>query len=190
MNNYEVVFLATLNRCINDLNELDNLIETNGDRQSKVDLELSDWLHKLQYGDDLTDKQLINISLKIRELRKTRESLRNEYELINVYKTNFKQLYNHESRPFLVNSIQSRLSGLNQQYNNRVLTEEEISKTLDEDKTEIKLAKKRNDKYDREGVVKAVLDGLSPLYISKHFNIGYSTVFKIKQQMKEEGLLK
>lgn len=190
--NYDITFLATLQRAIDVLNELDGLIDSNGDRQSKIDLELSDWLHKLQYDDELTNEQITNIGIKIKELRKERESLRNEYELISEFKTHKNKLFEQSNRQFLVNNIQIRLKKLNQPYNNRVLTEEDINKvinnTVNKSEEEIKTRKK----YvftDKETIRSMLLEGYKAKEVANELGCSLSTVYYVHRDLVNEGQL-
>lgn len=189
---YDITFLATLQRAIDVLNELDGLIDSNGDRQSKIDLELSDWLHKLQYDDELTNEQITNIGIKIKELRKERESLRNEYELISEFKTHKNKLFEQSNRQFLVNNIQIRLKRLNQPYNNRVLTEEDINKvinnTVNKSEEEIKTRKK----YvftDKETIRSMLLEGYKAKEVANELGCSLSTVYYAHRDLVKEGQL-
>lgn len=125
-NQNDKIFLKILQDAINSLNELDELIQSNGDRQSKVDLELSDLLHKLQNDEDLTDNNIIVLGRRIAELRKVRNSLRQEYELIQMYNQEKGKIVFANQRQWLIQNIQKKQTGLDQPYKNRVLNDEDF----------------------------------------------------------------
>ena len=188
---YDTIFLGTLHRVITTLDELDELIDTNGDRQSKIDLELSDWLHKLQYDDDLTTEQITNIGIKIKELRKERESLRNEYELITEFSKNKNKLFQKENRQFLVHNIKQRLERLNQPYNNRVLTDDEMNEVLNHNIVKVEETKTRK-KYvftDKELIKSKLLDGYKAKEVANELGCSLSTVYYVHRDLVKEKLL-
>lgn len=189
--NYDTIFLGTLHRVISTLDELDELIDTNGDRQSKVDLELSDWLHKLQYDDELTKEQITNIGIKIKELRKERESLRNEYELITEFSKNKNKLFQKENRQFLVHSIKQRLERLNQPYNNRVLTDDEMNEVLNHNivKNEETKTRKKYVFTDKELIKSKLLEGYKAKEVANELGCSLSTVYYVHRDLVKEKLL-
>ena len=108
-NQYDKIFLKKLQDCVIDLDELDEIIETNSERQSKVDSEISDWLHRLQNNfEELKPNRiaLANIAEKIATLRLERASLRNEFELIKRYKEISRQMMTKDNRKFVITEIQ------------------------------------------------------------------------------------
>lgn len=181
---YDKIFLATLQRAINTLNELDDIIETNGDRQSKIDLELSDWLHKLQNDDTLSTSQVANIGFKIKALRKERESLRNEFALIQEFEANKKKLYEKSNREFLKNDMHLRLKKLNQPYSNRILTEEDFDKVLSSHEKETK-TKRKYTLVNYEEFEKKLQQGESIKNIAKEFGCSTSILYHIKSKIKK-----
>lgn len=128
-NQYDKIFLKKLQDCVIDLDELDEIIETNSERQSKVDSEISDWLHRLQnYFEELKPNRiaLANIAERIATLRLERASLRNEFELIKRYKEISRQMMTKDNRKFVIAEIQKIMKNLNQPYKNRIISEEDI----------------------------------------------------------------
>ena len=128
-NQYDKIFLKKLQDCVIDLDELDEIIETNSERQSKVDSEISDWLHRLQNNfEELKPNRiaLANIAEKIATLRLERASLRNEFELIKRYKEISRQMMTKDNRKFVITEIQKIMKNLNQPYKNRIINEEDI----------------------------------------------------------------
>ena len=174
---YDKIFLKKLQDCIIDLDELDQIIETNGERQSKIDLELSDWLHLLQGNIDDLKKNcfvLANIAEKIAILRLERASLRNEFELIKRYKEVSRQMMTKDNRQFVIAEIQKVMKNLNQPYQNRVITEKDIEMikavTVEESKS-IKKKRARKSRAESEALNTKIWDlynqGISQTKIAK-----------------------
>ena len=126
-NQTDKIFLKTLQDVVQTLEALENIIATNSERQQEVDYKLSDWLHELQNNENLDDAAMANIAKEIKKLRKERNAVRNESELISEYNKNKQKLFYPEQRQFLISAIQNRNSLLNQDYKNRVITKEEMS---------------------------------------------------------------
>ncbi len=152
---YEKIFLKKLQDCIIGLDELDELVNTNGERQSNIDLELSDWLHHLQNNFEVFSRaSLANVAEKIGNLRLERASLRNEYELIKRYKELSNRMMSKDNRQFIISEIQKTMKNLNQPYQNRIIDEKMIAKveaiTAEEKKQEITKAKRQRKESSKE----------------------------------------
>lgn len=128
----DLYFLKLLQDSLNSLDELDNLIESNGSRQSEVDSELSDLLHLIE-NNELSETASVKIVRRIHDLRKVRRSLRNEYELILKYNEVKGRLTSKENRKFIVAEIRKRMKSLNNEYQNRVLAKEQVDELLKND---------------------------------------------------------
>lgn len=174
---YDKIFLKKLQDCIISLDELDQIIETNGERQSKIDLELSDWLHLLQGNiDDLKNNRFVlaNIAEKIATLRLERASLRNEFELIKRYKEISKQMMTKDNRQFVIAEIQKVMKNLNQPYQNRIIDEKDIAMikavTVEEAKS-VKKKRARKSRAESEALNTKIWDlynqGISQTKIAK-----------------------
>jgi len=154
---YELVFLKKLQDCIANLDELDEIINTNSERQSVTDFELSDWLHFLQNEEDLDDETIYNVAKKIIGLRKKRNSLRNEYECIKRYKELSGRMMTSNSRESIKIELGKTLKNLNQPYKNRVITEKDIE--FVKAKNEVKKTRKARDKnLSNEDIDKKILE--------------------------------
>lgn len=99
---------------------------------------------------ELSNSACIKITRRIQELRKVRRGLRNEHELIVKYQEIKTRLSSRENRQLITAEIQKRLKSLNQEYKNRVLTDEQVDELLKEDTKPISQEKeerrKRSDK--------------------------------------------
>lgn len=131
-NQSDLYFLKLLQDSINTLNELDDLIESNGSRQRNVDYELSDLMHLIE-NKELSESASVKIVKRIHDLRKIRSSLRKEYELIMKYNEVKMRLASKENRQFITAEMQKKMKSLNTEYQNRILTKEQIDELLKEE---------------------------------------------------------
>lgn len=172
MNQYEKIFATKLQKLVEDINEIEEIAKTNSERQSKNDSELSDWLHELQNNDELNDAQIANIGRKIKELRKERESLKYEWELVNTYNQEKSKLMHPAYRDNFIKTIQTKLSVFGTAYKNRVITDEqlkEVEAITIEQKRDFKIRGKRGRKHrlDWEEVYRLADEGKSQLKIAE-----------------------
>ena len=186
----DIYFLKLLQDSINTLNELDNLIASNGDRQSKVDSELCDLLHMIE-NNDLSDFACVKVVKRIKELRKIRRSLRNEYELILKYQELKTRLSSKENRQFIVAEISKRMKDLNQPYKNRIITDEQVQDFLENKMivgvtTSIK-PRKRSEKNDdiNAKIQKMLEQGYSQKRIAVELKMSQPSVSLRIKKMKE-----
>lgn len=179
----DLEFLKILQDAINNLNKLDELIDSNGERQSRIDSELSDLLHLIE-NRELNDRQLVKVARRIKELRCVRRSLRNEYEIIRRYTELKQRISQKENRDILFVEIQRRIKSLNQEYVNRILTQEDIDNLLKEDKV-ISSKRKKLKNVPEEEIIRLLEMGYSQTKIAKELGITQPTVsLKIKKIKK------
>ena len=107
------------------LDEIDEMISTQGQELQKVDLELSDLYHFIE-NNNVTNETSVKLIDRIKYLRLIRRSLQREYEIENAYKNNSSKMMGTNSRPFLLSTIKQTVKNLNTEYKNRVLTDEDI----------------------------------------------------------------
>lgn len=131
-NQCDKILLKKLDDLIDILNWIDDEITSNSEKNSNVDSELSDWLHLVE-NNNLTDKELLEIMKKIKELRLKRRSVKNEYFLLNAYKENKIKLIHQAQRDFFRNEIMNKWYELNMPYNNRVITDKDVDEIVKED---------------------------------------------------------
>ena len=185
---YELIFLKKLQDCINNLDELDEMIKSIGERQSEVDLELSDWLHFLQNSEDLDEEINSNIALKIKELRKKRASLRLESELIRRYKDLSGRMMS-DNREFVRTEMQKMMKNLNQPYKNRVITDEDIKFITAKSAKKIITSKKRNiasEELDSK-LIELQKQGLSQRKMSEIIGITQASISIRFKKIRERG---
>ncbi len=185
---YELIFLKKLQDCIDGLDDLDEIISTNSERQSVTDYELSDWLHFLQNEENIDDETILNVSNKIIALRKKRQSLRNEYECIKRYKELSNRMMTPASRESIKTEIGKTLSNLNQPYKNRVITEDDITfvKAKCEKKTVRKLRRKDSAELDKQ-LLELKKQGLSQREMAEIVGITQASISVRFKKMKEKG---
>ena len=109
------------------LDEIDEMISTQGQELQKIDLELSDLYHFIE-NNNVTDNTSVKLIERIKQLRLLRRSLQREYEIENAYKNNSSKMMGNGTRSFLLNTIKQTVKNLNSEYKNRVLTDEDIEK--------------------------------------------------------------
>lgn len=190
---YEKIFLKKLQDCIIGLNELDELVNTNGERQSNIDLELSDWLHHLQNNFEAVSRaSLANIAKKIGNLRLERASLRNEYELIKRYKELSNRMMSKDNRLFIISEIQKTMKNLNQPYQNRIINEKMIANveaiTVAEKNQEIakaKLERKESSKELDQILLKMQKEGKTQREMAEKVGITQASISVRLKRLKE-----
>lgn len=107
------------------LDEIDEMISTQGQELQKVDLELSDLYHFIE-NNNVTNETSVKVIDRIKYLRLIRRSLQKEYEIENAYKNNSSKMMGNNTRPFLLSTIKQTVKNLNTEYKYRVLTDEDI----------------------------------------------------------------
>lgn len=185
----DLIFLKLLQDSIESLNKLDEMIETNGQRQSEIDSELSDLLHLIEHS-ELNDLSCIKITHRIQELRKIRHGLRNEHELIIKYQEVKAKLSSKENRQFITTEIQKRLKTLNQEYKNRVLTDEQITELVREEPLTVekntkirKMSEKTKQMNDR--ILELLSKGCTQKEIAVELNVSQGCVSQKIKKIKE-----
>ena len=180
-NQSDIYFLKLLQDSINALNELDNLIDSNSSRQNEVDAELLDLLHLIE-NNELCDSACIKITRRIQELRKTRRRIKNEHELIVKYNEIKTKLSSKDNRQFITAEINKRMKLLNQEYKNRVLTDEQVKELLKNEKLDVKTD--RSETYKK---IKEYLElGYSQTKIAKLLGLTQPTISAKIKKMKEQ----
>lgn len=191
----DLYFLKNLQDAIQSLDVLDKIIETDSQRQSDKDLEISDYLHILEDLDtDAPDEIFTRLGRKISTLRKERRHLKNEYLLINEYQQIKARLSSKENRQFITSSMHKRVKELNQPYNFRVLTDEDI-KSLKEvkstEKNNVEQRKRRRSSKSLEvdeKIWNLYKQGISQKEIAIELNMTQPTVcMRLKKIKKEKG---
>ena len=111
------------------LDEIDEMINTQSTELQKIDYELCDWYHYIE-NNEIDENSSIKIIQEIHRLRKLRRCLHNEYEIESTYKNNSSKVMGNNTRTLLLAEINKTIKRLNNDYKNRVLTEEKINYLL------------------------------------------------------------
>lgn len=121
--------LAAIKGAVSLYDKIDNMISTQPEELQKVDFEISDWLHYIE-GNDTTDRENVVIMKKLRELRLLRRSLHKEYEIEKTYKDNIMKMNNVDNRKLLLAEINKTIKRWENEYKNRILSDEDIKAFL------------------------------------------------------------
>ena len=111
------------------LDEVEEMKKTQSTELQKIDYELSDWFHLIEHN-VLNEKQSFNVIKRIHELRILRRDLKNEYELEQVISIHKNKLIGTDTRQFLLTEMNKTIILINQEYKNRVITDEDIKEIL------------------------------------------------------------
>lgn len=153
MEKTDLIFLAKLQQVMTTLDELDDIAKRNPTRQQMIDYEISDYLHLLQ-NEDLSDEKILELSKRLKQARLTRVSLFNTSELIKTYMNNNKVLIYSEHRHKLKDAIEEKMKTLNNNYNYRILEQEDVDSFKECIVVEAKVRKRRG-KYE---ITKEILE--------------------------------
>ena len=126
------------------LDEIDEMINNQSIELQKVDLEISDWLHYIE-NNDIDEKSSIKILIKLKELRQIRRTLHKEYEIENTYKNNSSKMMGNNTRQLLLSEINKTIKQLDNEYKNRILTDNDIKNILETTKKKAGRPKKKID---------------------------------------------
>ena len=121
------ILVDKITQAVKILDEIDEMISTQGQELQKIDLELSDLYHFIE-NNNVTDNTSVKLIERIKQLRLLRRSLQREYEIENAYKNNSSKMMGNGTRSFLLNTIKQTVKNLNSEYKNRVLTDDDIEK--------------------------------------------------------------
>lgn len=124
----EVVY-NKIKDAIEAIDEIDSLITTQPDELQKVDYEISDWLHYIE-NNTTSGKQNEIIVKKLRELRLQRKSLHKEHAIERAYKENSSKMMGNNTRQLLLTEIHKTIKQWENEYKNRILSEDDIKNIL------------------------------------------------------------
>ena len=112
------------------LDELDEYDDSLSSSLSITDSKISDLMHLIE-SNTLKTNQCYRIVRELRKLRLERRKIKNDMDLLQVFKTEKNKLLNVEYRKFLLNSIYKEDKRQNNaKYNNRIYSEEELKEIL------------------------------------------------------------
>lgn len=193
----DMVLLAKIKNVLTTLNDIEEMCKTNGERLSKVDNELSDWLEYIQRN-ELNSYQSEQVLNRIKTLKKLRKELRNEFAIERIYQKYRLGLGVVVDRENLEKEIEDFCGNKDKNEDYKVLDEEKIKATL---KPEITIVEKertstygksrgRKNEYSFEEMYKLYMKGMSYCQISKELNCSYSTVqraFKLHKAQRRDN---
>lgn len=114
------------------LDELDEYDSSLPELLSTNDNKIIDLLHLIELN-KLNTKQCYRVVKELRNLRIDRRRVKDEMELMRVYKTEQNKLLSKDYRPFLLSNIgKSEKIQKARQYSNRVYTDEELKELIGE----------------------------------------------------------
>lgn len=123
------LFLEYLNNAIENIDKIEEFIQSNSNEYSLIDKEIEDYEHLIE-NNELNKEQSVYVISKIHELRIKRRSVKNEHELENVYLNNLQKMTGNNTRTLLLNEIHKMEKQLQSEYKNRIITDEEVDKIM------------------------------------------------------------
>lgn len=183
--NSDTEFLTKVNKLCDLFDEVEEMINSNGERQQKTDFMLSDLEHSLE-NETLTDTEIIGIGRKIQELRKDRRCLKNEFELIKKFIELKNRLLETNNRAIFKSTMNTTMKNLNQPYKNRVFTEEEMTEIKKSQEKPVTI--KIETKVDTKKIAELVEKKLTQREIAKKLGCSQSTVNYYIKKIKKEGI--
>ena len=119
--------ILEVSKLLDEIDEYDNSLSS---ALSIADSKICDLMHLIEMN-TLKTNQCYRIVRELHKLRLERRKIKNDMDLLQVFKTEKNKLINIEYRKFLLNAIykEDRRQN-NAKYNNRVYTEEELKELL------------------------------------------------------------
>lgn len=112
------------------LDELDEYDDSLSSSLSTVDSKICDLMHLIE-NNMLKTNQCYRVIRELHKLRLERRKIKNNMDLLQLFKTEKNRLLNVEYRKFLLNSIYKEDKRQNNaKYNNRIYSEEELKEIL------------------------------------------------------------
>lgn len=186
-------FLKLCQDVIKTLDLIDEMIETNGERNSKIDSLLSDYYHILE-NSDLHEEGYSRVAKEIKNSRELRRHVRNEYEIQLIFMKFRDRLLYKESRKFFIDELMKRITELNRPYKNRVLTDSDLESLLaytseSEKKKDVAKRKRRvKDSALNEKIKEMLNQGYSQTKIAQELGKTQPYIsLKIKKMKEEEN---
>lgn len=192
INSVDKIFLRNLENLLLKFNEIDKIveeidkmIEEHPDKQSQSDKLLSDYYHMLE-NDDLGDIELVNIGKKMHDARIYRRNLNRANALMGCYKKHKEKIrYSiRANREFFRQAIKKTNESLHEDYQYRILTENDIKNLSKND--DIKIIKNTKRKYTKaptkKELEKCLKDGMKLKDIGNKFGIRSTYISVLKKK--------
>lgn len=123
--------LESLKEATKELNKLDSYFDSIPERESNVDMKLSDLLHYVEFN-TLKTNECYRIVREIKKQREIRRVLKNNHQLLTTYKTNLSKLNNESNRKLLLAEMHKKQKIISKsEYKNRIYSDEEIKEILE-----------------------------------------------------------
>lgn len=139
------LIIEKIKSAISAIDDIDEMINTQSENLQKVDYEISDWLHYIE-NNDIDEKIAVRLIERLKTLRQIRRSLHNEYEIESVYKNNSSKMMGNNTRTILLAEINKKIKELNNDYKNRIITDDDIRQLTES--TKKKVGRPRKEKTD------------------------------------------
>lgn len=191
INSAEKIFLGRLESLLSKFDEIDTIvkdidtmIDENPKKQSESDLLLSDYYHRLE-NNNLSDTEVLNIGKKIHDARIYRRNLNRANALMGCY-TKHKEKIRYSvraNREMFRNAIKKTNDTLYEDYQYRILKEEDFKQLSKSDK-KVKNTEKR--KYSKaptkKELEKCLKDGMKVKDIAKKFGVASTYISTLKRK--------
>lgn len=194
INSTEKIFLGKLTLILRKFDELDvltnevkEMIENQPEKQRRLDQLLSDYYHILE-KEDVTDTEIINVGRKIHEARISRRDENNTSILINCYEKNKQKLqYSTKgNRELFRQAINLTMKRLNENYEYRVLTNDDLKQLSKNDKNkdvvQVKKRRPRRKGITKEQIEECVKKGMKNKDIAKKYDVADSYISLLKKK--------
>lgn len=112
------------------LDEIDNFDISVPDKMTEYNYKLSDLYHYIE-NNKMDSKKCYRMYREMKKVLKERRNFKNNVELLHEYQKHKQKLNNGiANRQILLSEIGKKAKNLNQPYNNRIYTEEELNKII------------------------------------------------------------
>lgn len=183
----DIIFLGKLQKVIELLNDIDDMIDCNSENQSIACKYVSDYEHFIQ---NVSDVNLINTKIFLAEFKKyrlIRQGYNNINELSNAFNDMRTQLVFKATRKDISEEISKLWIRLNQPYNNRCITDDKVNEllniTIDKNTNNVKKSTKgRKPKLTKEELSKRLYEGMRVKDIALEFGLTQSSVSHLKRK--------
>lgn len=109
------------------LNEIDEYIDSLGEKLSSYDSSLSDLYHVLE-NNNLNIVQSYKFVKEMQKVCIERRIVKNDLAISSTYKNHINKLQNKDNRNMLITELNKTNNRLRKDYNNRIYTDEELIK--------------------------------------------------------------
>jgi len=109
------------------LNEIDEYIDSLGEKLSSYDSSLSDLYHVLE-SNNLNIVQSYKFVKEMQKVCIERRIVKNDLAISSTYKNHINKLQNKDNRNMLITELNKTNNRLHKDYNNRIYTDEELIK--------------------------------------------------------------